>query len=91
MTYNVEITSFSVSFIFTSFLVNCMTKITFKLWLHVLDYLKISSNRIIDFLILSVFFSLASACSPIAAVLFKLEAYFRMDIHKVASASKCCQ
>ena len=68
-----------------------MTKITCKLWLHVLDYFKISSNRIINFLILSVFFSLASACSHIAAALFKLEAYFRMDIHKVASTSKCCQ
>ena len=76
-----------MSFIFTSFLVNCKTKITCKLWLHVLHYLKISSNHIIDFLILSVFFSLASACSHIAAVLFKLEGYFRMDIHKVASTS----
>ena len=38
-----------------------------------------------------MFFSLASACSHIAAVLFKLEAYFRMDLHKVASTSKLCQ
>ena len=38
-----------------------------------------------------MFFSLAFACSHIAAVLFKLEAYFRMDLHKVASISKRCQ
>ena len=38
-----------------------------------------------------MFFSLASACSYIAAVSFKLEAYFRMDLHQVASASKLCQ
>ena len=38
-----------------------------------------------------MFFSLVSACSHIAAVLFKLEAYFRMDLHKVASISKLCQ
>ena len=46
---------------------------------------------IIDFLILSVFFSFASACTQILAVLFKLEAYFRMDLHKVTSTGNLCQ
>ena len=49
------------------------------------------SNLSIDFLILSLFFRLASACSHIAAVFFKPEAYFRMDLYKVASTSKLCQ
>ena len=83
-----EITSFVVSFVFTTFVVNDMSRITYKLWLCVLDYLEKCSNLIIDFLILSVCFSLASACSHVVAALYKLEAYFRMGTHKVASTSK---
>ena len=60
-----------------------------------LGYPEKCSNLIIDFLIPPVFFSLTSACSHIAAVLFKLEAYFRMNLHKVDgwifTRSKFCQ
>ena len=38
-----------------------------------------------------MFFSFASACSHIVTVLFELEVYFRMDLHKVPSTSKLCR
>ena len=78
-------------FVFTGFDVNAITKITCKLQRFALGCLEKCSNLITDFLILSAFCSLASAFSHIAAVLFKLKTYLRMDLHKVASTSKLCR